>query len=179
MPAVVVHPAGSPSSSAAAAFVAARLASTLMAMLAQWCLTAWKDPIGLPNCTRSLAYAAVISRACSATPVASAAAATTPSASTRSSSVGGVGSRVAQQVVRGHWTPSKVTEKSPAGLVDHRNSLAAEARSRRVDQHDRRYIVSPAGGDHQEVGQVGVEHEPRHAFEHDVAPAPSRHVVVR
>ena len=81
--AVVAHAAGSPSSASAAARVAARLASTAIAMSAQWCFTAWNEPIGLPNCVRSFAYSAARSSACSATPAASHAAATTPMASTR------------------------------------------------------------------------------------------------
>ena len=40
---------------------------------AHMCLTAWKLPIGLPNCSRTLAYSAAVSSAQRATPAASAA----------------------------------------------------------------------------------------------------------
>ena len=41
-------------------------------MLAAWCLTAWKVPIVLPNCSRTFAYSTAISRLAQLTPTASA-----------------------------------------------------------------------------------------------------------
>ena len=40
----------------AAQYTADRMPSTSTSMSAQRCFTAWKLPIGRPNCTRSLAY---------------------------------------------------------------------------------------------------------------------------
>ena len=57
----------------AASHTAAVASSVATAMLAQWCLTAWKVAIGRPNWTRTLAYSAAMSVQARATPVASAA----------------------------------------------------------------------------------------------------------
>ncbi len=40
----------------AAQYTVERMPSTSTSMSAQRCFTAWNDPIGRPNCTRSLAY---------------------------------------------------------------------------------------------------------------------------
>src|SRR5437667_209953 len=67
--------ASSPSASATAAkVVSERAASARTAMSAQRCFTAWKAPIGRPNCCRTFAYSTESSSVRSATPTASAAA---------------------------------------------------------------------------------------------------------
>ncbi len=67
--------AGSARSTApAAAQVAARAASNVQSMSAQRCLTAWKCPMGRPNCSRTRAYSAAVSTHHAAAPTASAAA---------------------------------------------------------------------------------------------------------
>ncbi len=45
-----------------------RANSTRTSASARWCFTAWKDPMGLPNCDRSLAYSAAMATSRSATP---------------------------------------------------------------------------------------------------------------
>src|SRR5216117_936445 len=71
----------SPSASATAAkVVSERATSARTAMLAQRCFTAWKEPIGGPNCCRTLAYSTESSSVRSATPSASAAASRVASA---------------------------------------------------------------------------------------------------
>ena len=62
-------PAAPPcSSSHAACHMVHRIASTSMKASAIRCCTAWKLPIGLPNCSRSVVYAAAMRSARSVTP---------------------------------------------------------------------------------------------------------------
>ena len=53
-------------------------------MSAHLCLMAWNEPIGRPNCTRSLAYCTAVSSTFWAPPTCSAASATAARSSTRS-----------------------------------------------------------------------------------------------
>ena len=57
-------------------------------MSAQRCFTAWNDPIGLPNCTRSLAWATLISSTRAAAPSDSADVAAAPRSSRAAASSG-------------------------------------------------------------------------------------------
>ena len=66
-------------------------------MSAHRCLTAWNDPITLPNCSRSLAYAVASSVARSARPSCSALVSTMPTRRARSAAA-----RVGEQLARGH-----------------------------------------------------------------------------
>ncbi len=71
-----VQPAASASASTtsgaskrqAAAWTAARATSDRTSMSAHMCLTAWNEPMGLPNCCRSLAYATANSSAATSVP---------------------------------------------------------------------------------------------------------------
>src|SRR3954452_2361160 len=56
----------------AASHVTAVAISVAIAMLAQWCFTAWNVAMTRPNCSRTFAYSAAISVAPRATPTASA-----------------------------------------------------------------------------------------------------------
>ena len=62
--------------------------STSTSMSAQRCFTAWNDPIGRPNCTRSFAYSTAISSARAAPPSISSAVAVAPRSSSAVTSVG-------------------------------------------------------------------------------------------
>ena len=68
----------------AAQYTVERMPSTSTSMSAQRCFTAWNDPIGRPNCTRSLAYSTAMSSARAAPPSRSAAAKVAPRSSSRS-----------------------------------------------------------------------------------------------
>ena len=70
----------------AAQYTVERMPSTSTSMSAQRCLTAWNDPIGRPNCTRSFAYSTAISSARAAPPSKSAAAKVAPRSMSRSRS---------------------------------------------------------------------------------------------
>ena len=61
--------------------------STSSSMSAHLCLMAWNEPMGRPNCTRSLAYCTAVSSTFWAPPTCSAASATAARSSTRSSVV--------------------------------------------------------------------------------------------
>ena len=61
----------SPTARAASA-AAALICSERHSMLAQRCFTAWKLPIGLPNCSRTFAYSQAVSTDQRASPAASA-----------------------------------------------------------------------------------------------------------
>ena len=76
-----------PSAAAAASQAAAVTASAISSISAHRCLTAWKEPILRPNCSRTPAYATAVRRHQRATPAASAAARVTASRRTVASSV--------------------------------------------------------------------------------------------
>ena len=71
--AAYAHCSGSPEAAAATSHAAAVTASAVSSISAHRCLTAWKLPIGLPNCSRTLAYSTAVSRHQRVTPDASAA----------------------------------------------------------------------------------------------------------
>ena len=96
----------------AASHAAAVTASAVSSISAQRCLIAWNDPIGLPNCSRTLAYSTAVSRHQRATPEASAAASVTAVRRTRSSAAGRGASRTAGHSKR--EAPCRALRSSPA-----------------------------------------------------------------
>ena len=71
--AAYAHCSASPDAAPAASQAAAVTASAVSSISAQRCFTAWKPPIGFPNCSRTLAYSTAVCRHQRATPEASAA----------------------------------------------------------------------------------------------------------
>ncbi len=119
--------AAEPSSSArAASQAAARASSTRQSMSAHRCFTPWNCPMGRPNWTRSLAYAAAVSTHHCATPTSSAAA----SAAVRSSTASPVTpSRQASASTRRPSTSTSATRRVASTLVSSRRVTRESARS--------------------------------------------------
>ena len=137
-----VRCSGPSSQARAASHATAVIASVRSSIEAQRCLTAWKEPIGLPNCSRTVAYDAAVSRHQRASPAASAASSiaiasrTSWGSSSRSSS----GS-----------APARSTEPTRVDRSCTRPGVTATA-SADVD------VPPPRHRDEQVGGQPGPEH---------------------
>ena len=132
--------------------------STSTRASASMCLTAWNEPMGLPNCTRSLAYCTVSARTWSAAPSISALA----SVAARSTSSAAASSPPRNRA----GVPSK--DRTPSSRV---RSMAGSGAGRpSVAQVD---PVDPAGGqDHGDVGRGRVGDRRRLPAEAGLAPGP-------
>lgn len=112
-------------------------------MSAQACCTAWNDPIGLPNCLRTFAYATVASSIASISPRLSQAIAT---AGPVQQPAGG-SFRVVGEPQHAALGPVRADGREPPGLIDHRLRLDAQPGRpwRYIDNH--RLAVWVAGQD--------------------------------
>ena len=126
----------------AAQYTVERIPSTSTSMSAQRCFTAWNEPIGRPNCTRSLAYSTAIPSARWAPPSRSAAVKVAPRSISRSRAASPPKGMREQAV---DAEPAEL-----AGEVHRRLAL------RRVDELDREHPVGVAHD--REVGRRRVRH---------------------
>ena len=128
--------------------------STSSSMSAHLCLMAWNEPIGRPNCTRTLAYSTAISSTFWAPPTCSAARPTAARSSTVDStsqpspsvpmSVAGVSANSSLACLRVWSIVDSAVRVRPAASPSTANRLTPGA---------------GAGGDDDQVGGVAVEHE--------------------
>ncbi len=110
---------------------------------AHMCLMAWKLPIGLPNCSRTLAYSVAMFSAHRASPAASAASTVAARSSNRCRDAGSTRAGADSSVTR-----ASGTEKSVASSGSHLHPVG-----RGVDQQH-----PLAGRQQQHPGRVGAEH---------------------
>ena len=138
-------------------------------MLAHLCWIAWKLPIGLPNCSRTLAYSTLISSTRCAPPHISAQSATL-ARSTRRSSSAPARRRGAEHGVRADGDVVETDLAELARLVHGLEARRADARSPCASTQKRLTPSLPVGrgvraGDDEEVGDVRVGHEELRAVE--------------
>ena len=147
--------------------------STSSSMSAHLCLIAWNEPIGRPNCTRSLAYCTDMSSTNCAPPIISLASATAAWSSVllnAGEAVAGAAERLGLDVVElelrllaRHVHRRERRAREPVGVAAHREERDAVGAGR----------AGRARDDDDEVGGEAVEHEHLLAREREAAASPS------
>ena len=103
------------------------------------CLTAWKLPIGLPNCSRTLAYSVAVSSIQRASPAASAASTVAARSAkrwrgSRSASAGAIDSVTRASGREKSVAVSGSTRDAVGGRVDHQHPIARGEQQHTVGQ---------------------------------------------
>ena len=130
-------------------------------MSAQWCLTAWNEPIGLPNCVRSFAYSVAAFQRLLGRAGRVARGGDHTDREHPIEEIRGARAGLAEHALVGDHHVVEGHREQPSGLVDGRRAIDSHPRCGCVHRERGHDAVGVARRDDEDVGDVGVEHERR------------------